>query len=387
MALLCAIAASASAQTLPLQILPPAVLLENQVFGALEKPPDLQTLPSIKAGELLKARGGPLRVTLRARNALLPQVLEQVSQQTGYPMTLNRRDVALTKVGVSVDLRAVSFWRAMHEILAPIPARFDAAGDANALFVAPGRPLFAGRSVESGPLTLSVPYIGRTTGLRFDSAQSVRQTTLDLSLEVGFDPRLLAESGQAHCRIVEARDDTGAKLRLAQSNEVSALYLARNNALFRLPLQGLGAKSRKLSLLRGVISFAVWSGFDQTMIPLDAPQKVTVGPQTLTLLRAANAGKNQYGREEWRVNIYNQGNTPFYSAPYTIALIDAQGAELFQVGMGGSPQISSIKQGKGSGAFYSFETNGSEPRTVAVRVRHSLRRVEVPWEMRDLPLP
>ena len=367
------------------QLPAPSPLLDG---GSMMGDAPIDDLALIDVNELLKTRGGPTQLTIQAQQVLLSELLPQISEQTGLPFRA-QNDVILNRVRLSPDIKGASFWRAMRELLTPIEGHLQRAFSPDGLFITVGAPPLPGRTSEVGPLFLAAERIENQSSLLLDpktAANQARESKLTLTLNVGFDPRLLAEPGMTHCRILEARDDTGAPLSLATANEapdVGGQASNWNTTQIRLPLSGLAPNARKLSVVRGIISVPVWSGSDTWEVSdlQNLPQEKIIGERTFRLEKVGKEKDND--RSEAVITIparpKAQGGASIGDVTTAMSLFDQAGRELFSNGQGGGRD----SEGTRTQRFYFT----GEPKTLLLRVSHSLRRIEVPWEMRDLPLP
>ena len=366
---------NALAQTKPMKT---SIFLDA---GSMGGDAPIDDLALIDADELLRARGGPIRLTLQAQKAPLSEILAQVSEQSGLPFRFSEYDQTLPRLRVSPAIADVPFWRAMRELLTPVETRFSRVYSPDGLFVDSGLPLLPGRAIEAGPLLLVAERTENQSSLALDPkivTNLARESRLTLVVNVGFEPRLLAEPGMTHCRILEARDDTGAALSLITGEDASDVSVTTSNwssTQLRLPFRGLSSNAHQLSVVRGVISVPVWSGAETWEINdlASLPLEKTFGSQ---VFRLEKVGKERDGGHTEAVVVVGGGKAPFDFGYSEVSLYDEAGRELSSSGQSGAK----------NGGESRFLFNGT-PKTAIMRVRHSLRRIEVPWEMRDLPLP
>ncbi len=343
----------------------------------------IDNLALVDASELLRARGGPIRLTVRAQNATMSEVLTQVSQQSGLPFRIAQYDDIMSRVRVSPAIKDATFWSGMRELLRPVEGGFYRVSSPDGLAVNSGASLLPGRLLEAGPLLLAAERIENQSSLSLDpevSANPAREARLTLVLNVAFEPRLLAEPGMTHCRVTEARDDTGAALSLVtdeDETDIGTTVSSWNATQLKIPFRGLGSNARQLSVVRGVISVPVWSDTEEWRVEdfQALPQEKIIGGQTF---RLEKVGKEK-DKDRTEAVITLPGRTQIDSGTTEMSMFDESGRELSSAERGNGQD----SEGTRTQRFY---FNGT-PKTAIVRVRSSMQRIEVPWELRDLPLP
>ena len=343
----------------------------------------IDNLALVDASELLRARGGPIRLTVRAQNATMSEVLTQVSQQSGLPFRIAQYDDIMSRVRLSPDVKDATFWRGIRELLGPVAGGFYRVYSPDGLVVNSGASLLPGRLLEAGPLLLSAERIENQSSLSLDpkvSADLAREAKLTLVLNVAFEPRLLAEPGMTHCRITEARDNTGAALSLVtgeDQTDIGTTTFSWNATQLKISFRGLRPNARQLSVVRGVISVPVWGAAEEWRVEdfQALPQEKTIGGQKFRLEKVGK--EKDSDRIEAVVTL--PGRTQVGGGTTEMSMFDESGRELSSAGRGGGQN----SEGTRTQRFY---FNGT-PKTAIVRVRSSMQRIEVPWELRDLPLP
>lgn len=201
-------------------------------------------------------------VSLEAINWPLMDVLEELEKRTGNKIIDSRAQFGgqATNPDVVLQVEAAPFWSALDQVLdqAKLSPYAFAGEDAVSLVDRePGERDRYGRAVYSGPFRFEVTDVTANRGLRNPKRQS-----LNLDLEIAWEPRLRPIALTQPLDHVEAVDEAGQRLPVAQPGRVFHMEVqeGRSATTIKLPLELPDRAVNQIATLRGGLTALVPAG-------------------------------------------------------------------------------------------------------------------------------
>lgn len=234
--------------------------------GLLAQPPEpprppKPTVPPISLAEADKVFGEPTRVTLHLKDVTSQEVIKEFSKQSGVTMRLETWREEEAKKQVTVDIENQPFWVAMQEVCATLNMSPQTHSGRDALLLHQGDISWArGTLISLSPLvTLRLIQITRTHTIALQGDATVpagvkaANDTQDMAL-LGtflFDPKLRMAEDRMRITIPQAIDDKG--VTLVNENQRTYSYTYGQSPLLwtlKIPLIWRGANSKQIVKLR-----------------------------------------------------------------------------------------------------------------------------------------
>lgn len=342
--------------------------------------------PVLPAAQAMRERGGPVLISLKANGEPLEKVVASLSEQTGMPISWAPGSQAAAKMAVTVDLKEVPFWVGLQQILGPVGGGIDLAFWPSQLRVVQDASLFplsttvSAGSVAGGVDAKRLPAVPKSKAAA--GANDRPPAEVALKVRVAFDPSLLAQPAVSRWTFRGGEDDAGNKLKLASyRGQTDNLHWNRIDHSFGLASFSVAAKSIKF--IRGSVRTLAWGGYEEWMIEdvtTMKPQEKVLGGVTYRVETLKKEG-NIYA-----VYASAKESHPDYSSvnPVNVprmALINKEGKQISDLG---SPDHKNFRDEHKFRAR--FEVTQGEPARFIWRIPYSPRQVEVPFEVRDVPL-
>lgn len=150
------------------------------------------------------------RVTLSADEEPLESVLKQISEQTGNRISDDRARFGGASPKVTINFEDEPFWSVIDRLLDSVDLSIYAYGGDNALSLVSREPNVgkrAGAAAYGGPFRFEPLRVVSTRGIRASS-----EASLDLEMEVSWEPRLQPIALSQPMSDVQATSDGGAPL-------------------------------------------------------------------------------------------------------------------------------------------------------------------------------
>jgi hypothetical protein len=336
----------------------------------------------------------PKRVTVRAINRPVSEIVGEISRQTGYRLQGDQPGTRLT-----LDMVDVPFWEAIDR-LSLAAGLIPSANDNDGTVTLTHQDAYVPFVWHTGPFRLAASgfHVNRTLNFNAwprDPTRNIGQHSenFQFAFAVAVEPKMpLVGTGQA--RATEAVDDRGRSLLINDSNNAvhQAYYYSGGRSLMQytgVQLAVPDKDARKVRLLRGNVPVTVLLE-QRPAIVIDkiltaGKRKLTAGPVELELIKVTETGRN-YGVE---LSVRKATQSPVDDSNWVnslyqrIELQDAKGRRYLPQGFTENSSPSGV-----NGTFQ-FAHDGRDlgPPERLVYYHWVTAQHAVPFEFRDLPLP
>ncbi|HEX8551322.1 MAG TPA: hypothetical protein VF681_07170 [Abditibacteriaceae bacterium] len=354
--------------------------------------------------EVEEAIGGSTRVTL---------VLDNVDSKTAFAQFAKASNTSIKVNGdipqqtVSMEFENTPFWVAFDRLLTQTKTRMSITphGNSFTVFASPA----AGRfgvddasakypTIQSGPFEVRARAVTRTLRATLDANTDTKLGDNAASVEIGvrLDPKLERSFSVPMLRVQAAEDDAGKSILTGNRQlRLPAAFFNNPSLVADLNLQ---PNSKRIAFVRGtyettlILKREAW----EIAAPLETKDITRrVGNYELSFDGLTKAGDEyvmRYRSTRAQANIDRNDNTQDFAIGNGIVLEDAAGRRYQQTNF----SIDN-KENTATGTISFKATTGpvlvegpgpvGEPAKLTWTLPSDTRRVSVPWEFKDLPLP
>ncbi len=336
------------------------------------------------------AMGQASTVTIRASAMRLAELLAAIEQQSGNRIIDARAQFGHKMVDpeLEVDLRQTPFWQALDFVLDKAGLTVYPYGDQCAVYVVSrpeGQVARQGRAHYVGPLRIEPVLVGAEQDLRSQTAP-----LLQLTNEIAWEPRVRPISFEQSMSNVRAEDERGKPLVVDDANATLEIPVegnrvaARLTYAFRAPTREAERIASFGGTLRGLIPGKVATFRFESILQAENVRQ-RIGGATVTLEHVRRSG------ESWEVSVrvrFDDAGPALQSHRGWIFrnpayLEDVSGTRINYA------RFETTRQTENEvGMAYLFESDApiDELRFV-YETPALLLRIDLPYEMKDVPLP
>ncbi len=359
--------------------------------------------PPISLEEANKVLGGPTLITLHLKDATPQNIVKEFARVSGVAVRMYYGGLERAKT-LSIDLENQPFWSAMRELCTLLGATPQPFSGDSTIVLQPGAAGWAGGAMLTlSPLvSLRLSQISHTHTFKLSNeGEGIKAVSDEHSLPIVgmflFDPKVRPLSNPMQVTITGAVDEKGVAITSEPAHAYSQMPLMSS---LQIPLKWRADMGKKLVRLRGNLKCIVMSKREVWEIPdvLNAKEtsKTVRGPdgdEIYTFLGVQKTG-NQYQvrvkieRPQALIHPNQQPDAQQFlyarrDVGRLMKLQDANGRNLgWQGGGGGDDAIVTH--------FAELQDAGEKseaPQKLILEIPLEFRELEVPFELKDLPLP
>lgn len=394
-------------QHLAMMGLPVAPVLEKALAEA--KDPDVRTSLEAIINDLPRYdRSVPTLVTVKLNGVSAKKAIDTITEQAGVSYGVSHSEFwrhARPKP-VTIDAKNQPFWAVMMDVMcqAGLSPESHGSSAASQITIGQNNPRKVGPAWTGEGFYVSVTNATRNHSIQFEGPGK-REVSSSLSVRVLVDPRLTVIRGARGLLVTEALDEKGNSLipsgqmrNLDESLDrpsFGCAWMWDNHVQLKyLPEQGQVLKRFKAKGLYEVIEkVQTW----EVEVAKAEKAETTILDTTMTIdsLEKQNDG-NRYEIKvslKWKEPMIalgrNRRENPmrdYFLLQSMFKMVDAQGRQLRTDGGGGGGG-----NGKASYTFNFSRNAGADPTGEAVKliltVPTETRKIELPIEFKDLPIP